>query len=132
MVPESERDLRVGLLDLFNRSPATPMPGMEQDACPFRSGQEQPVTDTANGRTDFVLVTPGTSVGFLVTKVVGKQGREVDVLPAKRVVTELNTMLLKQVLNIPVTEWETVVQPKGVLDDADWKSVAVGPAISHG
>jgi len=45
------------------------------------------VTDIANGRTDFVHVTPGTSVGLPVTKIVGKQEREIDVLLAKDHVT---------------------------------------------
>jgi hypothetical protein len=66
-----------------------------------------------------------------VTKIGGEQGREFDVTLAKRVVTNLDTTLLEQPLDVSVTEREAVVQPTGVLDDADWKSVAVRLSVSH-
>ena len=45
---------------------------------------------------------------------------------------DLNAALVQQFLNIAVTEWETVVQPNGVLDDVHGKAVAVGLDVSHG
>ena len=66
-----------------------------------------------------------------MTKIVGEQGREFDVSLAKRVVTDLNTTLLEQLLNIPVAERRAVVEPDGLLDDADWESVAVRLVVSH-
>jgi len=64
-------------------------------------------------------------------KIISEQGRKFDVLLAKRIVPNLNTTLLEQFLNILVAEREAVVQPKSMLDDADWKSVTVRLAVSH-
>ena len=38
---------------------------------------------------------------------------------------------VQQLLNVSVPERKAVVEPKGVLDDAEWKSVAVGLAVSY-
>ena len=44
---------------------------------------------------------------------------------------DYNAALVQQFLNIPVTEWETVVQPNGMLDDGYGKAVAVGLDVGH-
>ena len=72
-------------------------------------GSPEPVTDTADGSTDFVHVPPGTPSGFPVTQLFSDERREFDVPLAKRVVADLNTTLLKQFLHIPVTEREAMV-----------------------
>jgi hypothetical protein len=104
----------------------------------------QPVTDTADGGTNFVHVPPGTPTGFPVTQLFSDERREFDVPLAKRVVADLNPTLLKQFLHIPVAakrrhrrcpgqeaERKPMVQPNRVLDDADWETVAVGLTVSH-
>ena len=94
-------------------------------------GSPEPVTDTADGSTDFVHVPPGTPTGFPVTQLFSDERREFDVPLAKRVVADLNTTLLKQFLHIPITEREAMVQPNRVLDDADRETVAVGLTVIH-
>ena len=45
--------------------------------------------------------------------------------------TDHNAALVQQFLNIALAQREPVVEPKGVLNDAQWKTVAVGRAVSH-
>ena len=61
----------------------------------------------------------------------GEERGELDVPLAQRLVADLDTALLEQFLNVTLTQRETVVEPKSVLDDAERKTVAVGFAISH-
>lgn len=46
--------------------------------------------------------------------------------------TDFNTALVEQFLNIPVTQWEAVLQPKGVLNDGHRETVAVGFRVGYG
>lgn len=46
--------------------------------------------------------------------------------------TDLNTTLVQQFLNVPLAEGEAVVEPEGVADDAQGKTVAVGLPVNHG
>ena len=46
--------------------------------------------------------------------------------------TDLNAALVKQFLDVPVTQGKTVVQPHGVLDDRHRESVSVRFRVSHG
>jgi hypothetical protein len=72
----------------------------------FVHGSPQPVTDTANCRTDFVHLPPGTPLGFPVTQHFSNERREVDVPLPQRVAADRNTALLEQFLHIPVAERE--------------------------
>jgi hypothetical protein len=94
-------------------------------------GSPEPVTDTADGGTDFVHVPPGTPSGFPVTQLFSDERREFDVPLAKRVVADLNPALLEQLLHIPVAEREAVVQPNCMLDDADREAMTIGRGVSH-
>jgi len=89
----------------------------------------QPVMDTANGRTNFVHVPPGTPTGFPVTQLFSAERREGDVPLPQRVVADLNAALLEQFLHVSVAEREAVVQPNRVLNDADRETVAVGLTV---
>jgi len=46
-------------------------------------------------------------------------------------VTDLDATLVKQLLNVSVTQGKSVVEPNGVLDDRHGKAVAVGLGIGH-
>ena len=45
---------------------------------------------------------------------------------------DLNAALVQQFLNVPVAQWEAVVEPNGVLDDGHGETVAVGLCVGHG
>jgi len=47
-------------------------------------------------------------------------------------VADLDAALVEQVLNVPVTQWEVVVEPDSVLDDDHGETVAVRPGVGHG
>ena len=57
---------------------------------------------------------------------------ELDVPLAQRFVAHLNAALVQQFLNIALAQGKPVVEPKGMLDDAQRKTVSVGLSISHG
>jgi len=80
---------------------------------------------------DLIQKPPGTPPGFPVTQLFSDERREFDVPLAKRVVADLNTTFLKQVLHISVTERKAMVEPNRVLDDADRETVAAGTTVSH-
>jgi len=44
---------------------------------------------------------------------------------------DLNATFLEEFLDVTLAEGEVVIKPKSVLDDAQWKSVAIGLAVSH-
>jgi len=66
-----------------------------------------------------------------VTEFFSEEQGELDVPLAQRLVADLDTALLKEFLNVTLAQRETVVEPERVLDNAQWKSVAVGLAVRH-
>ena len=62
----------------------------------------------------------------------GEEGGELNVPLAQRLVAHLNATLLEQFLDVTLAQRKAVIEPEGVLDDAQWKTVAVRLAISHG
>jgi len=74
---------------------------------------------------------PGTGSGFSVSQSFGEEGSELDAPFAEDLVTDLDVALMEQLLDVPVTERKTVVEPYGVLDDCHWGSVAIGFRVSH-
>ncbi len=61
-----------------------------------------------------------------------QQRAEFDAPLAQRFMADLHAALVQQLLDIPIAQWEAVVQPAGVLDDGHWKTVAVGLEVGHG
>ena len=57
-------------------------------------------------------MSPGTPTGFPVSQFFGKEWGELDVPLAQRLVADLNTALLKQFLDVTLTEGEAVVEPE--------------------
>jgi len=62
----------------------------------------------------------------------GEEGGELDVPLAQGFVADLNAALLEDFLDVTLAEGETMIEPEGVLDDAQWETMAVGLAVSHG
>lgn len=60
------------------------------------------------------------------------EGSKFDTPLARRLVADLNTALVKQFLDIPRAQWETMVKPNYVSDDAHRESVTVEPDINYG
>ena len=75
-----------------------------------RSAQEEPVSEAIDAHTHLVKMPPGTPPGFPVTQVFCEQGTEFDIPLAQRLMADLNTALVQQFLDVPVTEREAVVQ----------------------
>jgi len=94
------------------------------------NGPPQPEFLAPGFNADLVQEPPGTPSGFPVPEFF--QGSELDVPLAQCLVAYLNAALLKQFLNVALTQGEMVAEPKRVLDDAQWETVAVGLAVSHG
>ncbi len=61
-----------------------------------------------------------------------QQRAEFDAPLAQRFMADLYAALVQQLLDIPIAQWEAVVEPDGVLDDGHWKTVAVGLEVGHG
>ena len=96
-----------------------------------RSGQEQPVFPTTELNTHLVQEPPATPPGFPMAQFLREEWGEFDVPLAQGLVTDHNTALVQQFLNIVLAQGKPVVEPKGVLDDAQRKTVSVGLAVSH-
>ena len=72
---------------------------------------------------------PRTPAGFAVAQLLGEERSELDVPLSERFVTNLHAALMKEFLNFPLAEWEAVIEPEGVADDAEGKTVAIGLAV---
>ena len=70
---------------------------------------------------------PGTPTGFPVAQVFSEEGSELDAPLAQGFVTDHDAAPVQQFLDVPVAQWEAVLQPDGVLDDEHGETVAVGP-----
>lgn len=66
-----------------------------------------------------------------MTHIVGKQRREGDVPLPQGVVPDDNAALKQQFLHITLAEAEAVIEPEGVDDDAERKTVAAGLPVIH-
>jgi hypothetical protein len=75
---------------------------------------------------------PGTPSGFPVTQVFSEEGSEFDAPLAQGFVTDHDAAPVQQFLDVPVPQWEAVVQPNSLLDDHHGETVAVWLGIGHG
>jgi len=80
-------------------------------------GSPQPVPDAIHARTYLIQKPAGTPSGFPLAQVFSKQRAKLQTPFAKGLVTDLNTALVEQFLDVSVTEGEAVIQPDSVLDD---------------
>ncbi|BDP43352.1 hypothetical protein DAETH_33210 (plasmid) [Deinococcus aetherius] len=81
---------------------------------------------------DLVEMPPRTPPGFSVTQFFGQERREPRVPLSQGLVADLNTTLVEQFLNVTLTEWEAVVQPQSVTNNAEGKTVAIELPVGHG
>jgi len=95
-------------------------------------GSPSPVSNAIDARIHLVERPPGTPSDFPVAQVLSEEGSELDTPFAQGLVTDLNDALLEQFLQVPVTQWKTVVEPDGMLDDGHGKAVAVRLGVGHG
>jgi len=51
---------------------------------------------------------------------------------AQDFMAHLNAALVAQLLDVTLAEGEGIIKPKSVLDNAQWETVAVRLAVSHG
>ncbi|BDP43353.1 hypothetical protein DAETH_33220 (plasmid) [Deinococcus aetherius] len=91
----------------------------------------QPVVDPADLDAHLVQMPPRTPTGFSMTQFLDEERREFDVPPSEGFVADLNTALVEQFLNVTLAEGEAVLEPQGVADDAQGKTVAVGLPVRH-
>jgi len=92
----------------------------------------EPVTDTANGGTNFIYVPPGTPTRFPVTQLFSNEGSKSSSPLAGRLMADLNAMLVQYFLHVPRAQWKTVVETHRVLDDDHRESEAGGLGVGHG
>jgi hypothetical protein len=90
------------------------------------------VSDALHRRANLVQMLPGTPPGFPVAQFFSEEGFEFDTPFAQRLMADHNAALVEQFLNIPVPEWDAVIQPNGVLDDGHREAVAVWLDVRHG
>ena len=92
----------------------------------------QPMPDAIHRCAYLVQVPAGTPTRFPLGQFLRKERAEFDAPLAKSLVAHLDTALVEQFLNIPVTQWKAVVQTNCMLDDRHWETVAIGLGIGHG
>ena len=97
----------------------------------FVDRSPQPVFDPADLDAHLVQMPPGTATRFSVAEFFGEERSKFDVPLPQGLVADLNTALVEQFLNIPLAEWEAVIEPQGVADDAEGKTVAVRFPVGH-
>jgi hypothetical protein len=66
-----------------------------------------------------------------VAQFFGEEGPKFYAPFAEGLVADLNAALMKQFLDVSVTEGEAMVEPNRVLDDADRKTMAIRFWVSH-
>jgi len=97
----------------------------------FSHGPLQPEFLARHVDAYFIQEPPGTPPGFSVAQFLSDKRCELDVPLAQRLVTDLNAALVEQLLDVTLTQRKAVVQPEGVLNDAERKTVSIGLAVGH-
>ena len=91
----------------------------------------QPMLDPADLDADLVQMPSRTPPGFSMAQFLGQEWGELDVPLTEGLVTDLNTTLVKQFLNVPLAEGEAVVEPQGIPNDTQRESMSIGLPVSH-
>ena len=89
------------------------------------------MSDAIYCRANLIQKPSGTPPGFPMAEFVGELRPELQTPLAERLVTDLNTALVQQFLNVSVAEREAVVQPNCMLNNRHGESVAVGFGCGH-
>ena len=91
----------------------------------------QPVFDPANDNMHLIQMPPGTPTGFPMTQFFGQEWGKFDVPLAKSFVTDVNSSLMEQLLNVTLAERKAVVKPQSIPNHAQGEAVSIGLAVSH-
>ena len=91
----------------------------------------KPMFDSTDDNVHFIKMPPGTPTGFPVTQLLGQEWGEFDVPLAERFMANVNTTLVKDLLNITLAEGESMVEPQGISDHAQRKTMTVGLPVRH-
>ena len=91
----------------------------------------KPAFNSTNDNVHLIQMSPGTPPGFPVTSFLSQEWGEFDVPLAQGFVTDDHPALKQQFLHVSLAEREAVIQPQGVADDAQGKTVAVGLPVQH-
>ncbi len=91
----------------------------------------QPMFGSSDRHAHFVEIPARTSTGFALPQFFREQRRELDVPLPHGLETDHDAALMEEFLDIPLAQRETVVQPQGVADDAQGKTVAVRLPTRH-
>ena len=97
----------------------------------FVDRSPQPMLDPADLDADLVQMPSRTPAGFSMAQFLGQEWGELDVPLTESLVTDLNTTLVKQFLNVPLAEGEPVVEPQGIPNDTQLESMSIGLPVSH-
>ena len=97
----------------------------------FVDRSPQPMLDPADLDADLVQMPSRTPAGFSMAQFLGQEWGELDVPLTEGLVTDLNTTLVKQFLNVPLAEGEAVVEPQGIPNDTQRESMSIGLPVSH-
>jgi len=91
----------------------------------------QTVSDAIHHRADLVQTPPGTPPEFQVAQFFSEQKVKFYAPLAKRFMADLNAVLVKQFLQVTVTEGKQWYSFLGMLDDHHRKTVALGFGVGH-
>ena len=70
-------------------------------------------------------------MGFPVAQFLSEERSEFDVLLAKGFVTDVDSSFMKKLLNITLAKRKAVVQPQGIPNHAQWKTMSIELLVSH-
>ncbi|BDP43787.1 hypothetical protein DAETH_37560 (plasmid) [Deinococcus aetherius] len=95
-----------------------------QHSSTFIDGSPQPVFDPADVHVHFVEMPARTPSGFSLAQSLGKEVAELDAPRQDRFTGDANSSFQQQFFDIPIAEREAVVQPHGIADHGERKTIA--------
>lgn len=93
----------------------------------------QPVGDPSDPHVHFIQMSPRTPSGFSVTQFLSQERSKskFDVPLPQGLVADHAPALMEEFLHVTLTEREPMVEPQGVADDAQGKSMTVRLLAAH-
>ena len=91
----------------------------------------QPVGDPSDPHVHFIQMSPRTPSGFSVTQFLSQERSKFDVPLPQGLVADHDPALVEEFRHVTLTEREPMVEPQGVADDAQGKSMTVRLLAAH-
>lgn len=91
----------------------------------------QSVGDPSDPHLHFIQMLPRTPTGFSVTQFLSQELSKFDVPLPQVLVADHDPALVEEFLHVTLTEREPMVEPQGVADDAQGKSMTVRLLAAH-